>query len=484
MNITPFFKYLLVVLLVQYFLLAGTYSFADHDQVITSPYHESQGPTQETKIEGPGSFQTHPYTANDKPIEKTEIPAGELGTPANTADPTPVDYASELAMINSKKLNDSIVKIMDDNVGLSVPPFQKSIALINPIIKQNEACQKTFETAKKMCLENSSPHIQQAAAGMALLGGGLGAAGVTNKCDTLGKVMITAEVGLSGFLAFCGYNQYKCAEACEELKKSVTDLEVNLRTENSQYISNCNNIIAINPGVAESGTHICNQVVMSQIKAKVETALKFTGEQLRLENKQGIALKAKNCSFNFKLNLASAGVGLVGSVLPLISQGKGCKKETDGNGKSKTPVLDDAVAKATGAPQNSADQLLVQNPSTTSTLISDTPTTNESSRGSNSPGTAANTNSSQASGGDAPSTNTLITNSLLGTSQRKAASPPVTRELSSTSKNLQTTYGPSSQIAERIGAYTRATQEILVNDLTPMRATMNKAIRRNLGAGK
>jgi Predicted membrane protein len=216
----------------------------------------------------------------------------------------------------------------------------------------SESCISAQAMASNVCLEKTSPKLQETLNAVNTLLSAASAA-VSDSCSKVAQAMNIAKLGLTAYTATCGGLRARCEWVCSSASAGLTELKTAVETMTPTCVPD----ITIDPSAAAKCSALMGQV--TGIKSALLASL---APELVATNPQSIAGKSKLCTYSYADLLIGAGAGILSSINTMKSAGN-CKDETDAT--STTVPTDLAVKCAMDEYKATEECICYLNPRTT-----------------------------------------------------------------------------------------------------------------------
>jgi len=199
----------------------------------------------------------------------------------------------------------------------------------------SEPCISAQANASTVCLEKTSPKLQETLNAVNVIVSGLSAAAVADACSTIGKALNVAKLGLTAYTATCGALRATCEYVCSSASGALTELKAAATAAQMTCIP-VTPPNAVGPlAVKYASEKAACEALIAEFQSTKTALLTAIDPELMAENPKSIAGKSKLCTYTYADLLLSAGAG----ILSTIQSMKGANKCEEDTKASDTPTV-------------------------------------------------------------------------------------------------------------------------------------------------
>lgn len=237
-------------------------------------------------------------------------------------------YDAEAAQIGKSAQNILTQAQTASGQGAIIPEMSQIIQMseaASAYASKYSFCVNTQNIASTVCVEKTSPHLQEGLNTVNALLAGVGSMAVKDKCSMMAKAMNIAQGVLTAYTATCSAARATCEASCSFVKKKLeTVMSLNKKFGCIPPVTN----------MAEGCTAFDNAVNVDGQKIS-DNASKDLSES----DVKSTAVKDKACTYSYAGMLASAGAGIF-SIIKTLGEANNCDEKTKGDtSEQKTAQL-------------------------------------------------------------------------------------------------------------------------------------------------
>jgi hypothetical protein len=198
-----------------------------------------------------------------------------------------------------------------------------------------DSCLSSQAAASKVCLEETSPKLQETLNAVNVIISGLSSVAVQDACSTIGKALDVAKMGLTMYTATCGALRGTCEMLCSSSAGGLTEL----KAATDAATPSCMPDVVMDPTAATRCSALIGQ--FAGLKADLLAAI---APEAVPENKKSIAGKSKLCTYSYADLILSAGAGIL-SIINSAKQANQCQKDSAAADPAAAAVPTDLAVK-------------------------------------------------------------------------------------------------------------------------------------------
>lgn len=185
-----------------------------------------------------------------------------------------------------------------------------------------DSCVSRQSMASSLCMEQTSPHLQETLQGINTLVSGISSAAVSDSCSDFAKVMDLAKLGLTAYTTACGAARAACELSCSSAKEGLTQLQ---KLAGSSV-----------PACMDAGSSFC-EPAREAIVTALGTLKSNIPKELAEADPRSVGKKSSQCTYKYAQLIASSTAGIISSI-HTIGQANKCKEESAGTTAETVPT--------------------------------------------------------------------------------------------------------------------------------------------------